>query len=309
MISVLIINYNGKHLLQACLDAARANLPFGTEFIVHDNGSSDGSAIFLAQHFPDVRLSQSHNNLGFVGGNNAASKLAVGNHLLLLNSDTVVRNSVQPMVDLLEREPSTWVVGCRLIYGDGSQQESIGKRLGPLSLALSWSPLARWFASLRRTVPRNSPKYVSDAVDCDWVSGACLMTPSACWRMLGGLDERYFMYMEDVDYCEKVHRAGGKIRYTSATVVTHLEGAGRPWLGRRAVLNTAISYTIYVRKFYGLAGRVLLGVVLPPVWWLRACANGLLHLLGRDAHGAEKAIAYFRAGFIVMLGTNARKPY
>ncbi len=309
MISVLIINYNGVHLLRNCLEALRDHAPVGTEIIVHDNGSSDGSALFVKQHFPDVRLSQSIENLGFVGGNNVAARLAVGSHLLLLNSDTIVRNSLQPMVDLLDRDPSTWVVGCRLIYGDGNQQESIGQRLGPLRLALSWSPLARWFATLRRTVPRSSPLYAGESVSCDWVSGACLMTPSARWHSLGGLDERYFMYMEDVDYCEKVHRAGGKIGYTAATIVTHLEGAGRPWIGRRAVLNTATSYTIYVRKFYGVVGRLLLGTLLPPVWWLRGGSHWLLHLLGKDVYGAEKASAYARASHIVMFGPTGHSPH
>jgi N-acetylglucosaminyl-diphospho-decaprenol L-rhamnosyltransferase len=306
MISVLIVNYNGKHLLRDCIDSVLVHAPADTEIIVHDNGSSDSSVAFLEQFFPTVQLSRSSENLGFVGGNNAAARLATGDHLLLLNSDTIVRNSLDPMIDLLEGEPTAWVVGCRLIYGDGKLQESIGQRLGPLGLALSWSPLARWFSSLRRTLPRNSPLYEEEAIDCDWVSGACLLTSSARWYMLGGLDERYFMYMEDVDYCEQVHRAGGKIYYTSATVVTHFEGAGRPWIGRRAVLNTANSYTIYARKFYGITGRVLIGLLLPPMWWLRAGGHGLLHLIGKDEYGLEKAAAFLRAGFVVLLGRCAR---
>lgn len=301
MISVLIVNFNGIHLLRNCIEAVRAHAPIGTEIIVHDNGSSDGSASFVEQNFPDVRLSRSMDNLGFVGGNNAAARLALGSHLLLLNSDTIVRTSLKPMIDLLESDSAIWVVGCRLLYGDETVQESIGQRLGPLRLALSWAPLASRLNAFRRTLPRRSRLYEAKRVDCDWVSGACLLTSSASWKMLGGLDQRYFMYMEDVDYCERVRRAGGKISYTAATVVTHLEGAGRPWIGRRAVLNTATSYTIYVSKFYGLTGRLLLRMLLPPVWWSRAAGHWLMHLLGKDAYGAEKATAYFRAGFIVML--------
>lgn len=302
MISVLIVNYNGAHLLRNCIEAALVHTPAGTEIIVHDNGSSDTSVELIETHFPNVRLNRSAVNLGFVGGNNAAAKLANGSILLLLNSDTIIQSSVQPMVDILDRDPKTWAVGCRLVYGNGRQQESIGQRLGPLRLSLSWSPLVRWFESLRRTVPKNAPQYSASQVLCDWVSGACLMTPAACWQNFGGLDENYFMYMEDVDYCEQIKRAGGRVYYTTDTAVTHLEGAGRPWIGRRAVLNTAMSYTVYTRKFHGLLGRAVLGIVLPMVWWFRALGHGLMYLLGGDKYGADKAAAYGRAGLIVMFG-------
>jgi GT2 family glycosyltransferase len=128
------------------------------------------------------------------------------------------------------------------------------------------------------------------------------MTPAARWQDLGGFDEKYFMYMEDVDYCEQIKRAGGRVYYTKDTVVTHLEGAGRPWIGRRAVLNTAMSYTVYTRKFHGLLGRAVLGIFLPMVWWFRALGHGLMYLLGGDKYGADKAAAYGRAGLIVMFG-------
>jgi N-acetylglucosaminyl-diphospho-decaprenol L-rhamnosyltransferase len=309
VISVLIVNYNGIHLLRACLEAVRTHTAADTEIILHDNGSSDGSANFVQQNFPYVHLIRSSENLGFVGGNNAAAKFANGQLLLLLNSDTIMQSSIQPMVDMLKRDSRTWAVGCRLVYGDGTQQETIGRRLGPLGLAFSWSPLARWFISLRRMVPRNSPLYSASEVDCDWVSGACLMTPAARWRDFGGLDEKYFMYMEDVDYCAQIKRLGGRVCYTTDTVVTHFEGAGRPWIGRRAVLNTAFSYTVYTRKFHGLLGRALLGIFLPMVWWVRAAGYGLMYVLGRDEHGADKASAFGRAGLIVMFGQPTRTRY
>jgi GT2 family glycosyltransferase len=309
MISVLIVNYNGAHLLRSCIEAALAHTPTNTEIIVHDNGSSDGSADFIESNFPKVRLNRSAENLGFVGGNNSAAKLANGRILLLLNSDTIIQSSVQPMLDILDRDSKTWAVGCRLVYGNGTQQESIGQRLGPLRLSLSWSPLVRWFDSLRRTVPKNSPKYSASQVVCDWVSGACFMTPAARWRDFGGFDEKYFMYMEDVDYCEQIMRAGGSVSYTTDTVVTHLEGAGRPWIGRRAVLNTAMSYTVYTRKFHGLLGRAVLGFFLPMVWWFRAAGHGLMYVLGGDEHGADKATAYGRAGLIVLFGQQDQTRY
>lgn len=305
MISIVIINFNGRHLLAECIQSAQKHAPRISEIILYDNGSHDGSAAFVESHFPTVRLIRSSLNLGFVGGNNAACQLATGKYLLLLNSDTIIQNSLQPMVDVLDDNPSIWVVGCKLRYANGELQESIGHRLGPAGLALSWSPLVRYFPSLRQKESRYSEMYNQPLVDCEYVSGACLMTPAKAWKKLGGLDSKYFMYMEDVDYCERVHHLGGRVVYTSLSEVTHLEGAGRPWIGRRAVLNTAVSYTIYVQKFHGLLGRFVLAAMLTPVLLLRAAGHSLMHTLASDPYGREKALAYISASLIVLIGPRA----
>lgn len=305
MISVVIVNFNGAHLLSNCIEAAKKHVPFLSEIILHDNGSTDGSVSLVENKFPDVRLIKSTTNLGFVGGNNAACEIASGKYLLLLNSDTVIKNSVEPMMRIMERDASIWVVGCQLRYGSGELQESIGHELGPAALALSWSPLVKYFPALRQKEPRYSEIYNQNLVDCEYVSGACLMTPAAKWHDLGGLDNNYFMYMEDVDYCVRARRLNGRIVYTAASEVTHLEGAGRPWIGRRAVLNTAVSYTIYVRKFHGLLGRFVLGAMLTPVFLLRAIGHGMMQAIGSDAYGKEKALAYARACLILLVGPRA----
>lgn len=305
MISVVIINFNGVHLLANCIEAAKMHVPSLSEIILLDNGSNDGSVSLVESRFPTVRLVKSPTNLGFVGGNNEACEIASGKYLLLLNSDTIIQNSLQPMIDILEKNTSIWVVGCRLKYGNGELQESIGHQLGPARLALSWTPLVRYFPSLRQKESRHSKIYREALADCEYVSGACLMTPARKWRDLNGLDNNYFMYMEDVDYCVRVRRLGGRVVYTAESEVTHLEGAGRPWVGRRAVLNTAVSDTIYVRKFHGVLGRFVLGTVLAPILLLRAFGHRLMHAVGSDPHGKDKSLAYVHASLIVLIGPRA----
>jgi GT2 family glycosyltransferase len=140
--------------------------------------------------------------------------------------------------------------------------------------------------------PPGSPSYDRSCVDVDWVSGACLLTPRQVWEQLGGLDDRYFMYAEDADYCRRVRAAGLRVVFSNGCRVTHFEGAGRPWIGERAVLNTTRSYVIYTRKFSGRSGELALRMLMAPAFLLRSGTYLLMATLGRDMHGREKAHAF-----------------
>jgi N-acetylglucosaminyl-diphospho-decaprenol L-rhamnosyltransferase len=310
VLSVLVVNYNGRHLLDDCLRSLAANVTVPYEVVVVDNASGDGSAAHLAQHHPGVKLVAHDRNAGFAGGNNLAARHARGRYLLLLNTDTVVQNSIDPLVTLLEREPALGALGCRLVYADGRQQESIGHEPGPLRLALSWLPLGPLLPGwplMRRTVPATSPRYRAEAHGVDWISGAFLLTPRALWERMGGLDERYFMYLEDTDYCRRVRDAGHRIGYSPACTTVHLEGAGRPWIGERAVLDTTASYLRYCEKHRGSAAVVLLALLLPPVFLLRSAALLGAACVGRDRFGKAKARAFARAALQLLGAVTAAR--
>jgi N-acetylglucosaminyl-diphospho-decaprenol L-rhamnosyltransferase len=299
-VSVLIVNFNGRHLLADCLDSVRRHLHMPHEVIVVDNASHDGSVEFVREHYPEVKLIAHGINAGFTGGNNIAAAHAVGRYLLLLNTDTVVRSAIDPIADLMDRHPSFGALGCRLIYGDGRPQESIGLEFSALGLGLSWFPLGRLMPKgrlTRRTEPADSVLYASDLASVDWVSGAFLMTPRALWEELGGLDDAYFMYMEDVDYCKRVRASGRAVMYSALCHVTHYEGAGRKWIGERAVLNTVNSYGLYFKKFHTPLQGMLLTGLLSSAFSIRAAGHGLMALLGKDPVGREKFQAYAKAAW------------
>ncbi len=304
-LSVVIVNYNGLDFLDDCLSSLRAHLSGAFEVIVVDNGSEDGSVEWMKKHHSWVRLIRSVRNLGFTGGNNLGAQLARGEYLLLLNTDTVVQTSLEPMLDLMRGNPAIGALGCTLHYGDGRLQESIGYAHTLSRLICSWLPLKRVFPRIktfRRTAYPASSQYSQPLASVDWVSGACLLTPLALWRRLGGFDESYFMYVEDVDYCRRVTDAGYTVAYSSCARVTHLEGAGRTWVGRRAVLNSAHSYLIFARKYFKLWERIVLRMLLPVVFASRAAVCLLGSGLWRDRNGHEKARAFGAAAWKLLSG-------
>jgi GT2 family glycosyltransferase len=152
----------------------------------------------------------------------------------------------------------------------------------------------------RRTVRADSALYARTYLEVVWVSGAFLLTRAGLWHQLGGLDERYFMYMEDTDYCRRVCMAGYAVAYSSSCEVTHFEGAGRAWIGERAVLNSTHSYLVYAKKYHGTSGGFSLRVLLAPVFLGRALVHGLLGMVKMDVNGLNKAKAFGRATLILI---------
>jgi hypothetical protein len=311
ILSIVIVNYNGKQFFDACLRSITEHVPVEHEVIVVDNASTDGSVEYLRSAYPGIRLIESDCNLGFTGGNNLGARYAVGRYLLLLNNDTVIRTSVVPLLNMMNSDAHIGVLGCRLFYGDGRQQESVGYMPTPLSLILSWTPLARVFpesSKCRCTVRADSTLYTQSYREVEWVSGAFLMTRPELWKSIGGLDEQYFMYMEDTDYCRRVHDMNYKIIYSADCEVIHFVGAGRSWVGERALLNTTNSNEIYLYKFYGKVPAVLLRIFLVPIFVARSIAFFSANVLARDQVKKEKAAAYWRVALkLLFMRDNSAK--
>jgi GT2 family glycosyltransferase len=259
VVSVVIVNYNGKKFLTECLNSllTKAFKKYSFEVIVVDNCSQDGSQDFL-RTFPGITYIESTVNTGFTGGNNIGAHAAKGDFLLLLNNDTRIETCLDSLVETVI-ETDIGAIGCQLRYGDGRLQFSMGYEHSPWRIALSWLGLERKpsLPSVFRRMDTSPHHYTDQAKLVDWISGAVLLTPKRIWDELGGLDEFFFMYCEDVDYCRRVRDQGWKVLYRGDCIVTHYEGAGRTWIGCRALLNTSRSYFIYLTKHYGkLQGRI-----------------------------------------------------
>jgi GT2 family glycosyltransferase len=215
VLSIIIVSFNARADLERCLESLRAAPPaVAHEIIVVDNGSIDGS-VDAARRFPGVRVIEAGANLGFARANNIGIRESTGVNLLLLNSDTVVSSgSIDRLLDELDRDSSVAVVGPRLVDGDGRAELSFGRMIGPLN-ELRQKRLARSAAVEQLTRRRQYP---------DWVSGACLLVRRMDAAAAGGLDERFFMYTEDVDFCAAVRALGRRILFTPDVEVVHLRG-------------------------------------------------------------------------------------
>ena len=309
-VSILLANYNGEPFLAGCLDSIRQRVGVAHEVILVDNASTDGSVALIEAGYPDVRLVRSERNLGFTGGNNLAAGYATAPLLLLLNTDTRLASGLAAAIDLAALD-EIGAVGCRLVYPDGRLQPSIGYEHTPARLVASWLGLDR-----RRGAPALFHRTVTDPAhyevphdDVAWVSGACLLTRTEIWRRLGGLDDRYFMYVEDVDYCRRVRELGYRVAYTPLATVEHVEAAGRSWVGRRALLSTSRSYAIFTRKFYGGAAEVLVRASLGLVFVLRAAAYQVSTLANRSPDVRDKAGSYFAAGRALLSRPSVGSPW
>jgi hypothetical protein len=236
-LSIIIVSFNAREDLGRCLAALRESPPATTtEVIVVDNASSDGSAD-LAREQTGVRVIDAGANLGFSRANNLGIRSSSGDLVLLLNSDTIVpAGAIDALVAELDRDVAVAIVGPRLVDGQGRAELSFGPMISPLNeLRQQW----RAHGDVeRRTRRRQYP---------DWVSGACLLVRRADAEAAGLLDERYFMYTEDVDFCAAVRAHGRKVLFTPDVQVVHLRGRS----AASAPAATAQGYRRSQLAFYG----------------------------------------------------------
>jgi N-acetylglucosaminyl-diphospho-decaprenol L-rhamnosyltransferase len=184
------------------------------------NASTDGSAEMVAEKFPKVKLMLNRENVGFARGNNQAAELAMGEYLLLLNSDAcLLPGTLETLLTFAVKTEQAVVIGSRLVNPDGSFQFSYADFPNLWREFLTLSTLGR------RIFRRNYPSHRAE-VECgpqivDYVNGACLLIRSDIYRKSGGLPDQYFMYAEEVDFCLTVKQAGGQVWYHPAAQVMH----------------------------------------------------------------------------------------
>jgi len=235
----------------ASLPAATEGL--ATEVLVVDNDSHDGSVAMVAQDFPTVEVIESGGNLGFSRGNNLALGQARGNGILLLNPDTICPPaSLVRMFRFMNGHQNVGAVGPRLVDGDGRPTISGG-----------YFPRARyhWFGFLdpRRMWLRGSlsqrivfvPTRQESSRIVEYVMGACFLMSRRALDTVGPLDERFFMYFEETDWCYRAKHAGLEIWYCAEVEITHLEGKAAAKVSRFSILQFQKSYRLFIAKHYG----------------------------------------------------------
>jgi GT2 family glycosyltransferase len=220
-LSICILSWNTLDLTRDCLMSLFAD-PGSThwQIVVVDNNSSDASADMVAEEFPKALLIRSAENLGFAGGNNLAISRSLGNHVLLLNSDTQVpAGSLGRLLAHLQQHPQVGAVGPRLVDANGRLEMSCGRPPGLVPEIFHKLLLHRVFPFFRfGSWDHQSTRNVG------WVTGACLMIRRQALEAVGGLDDGIFMCFEDLEWCMRLRADGWRIEYVPSSEVMHLEG-------------------------------------------------------------------------------------
>jgi GT2 family glycosyltransferase len=220
-VSVVVVNLNGLPWLPRCLESAG-----GCETILVDHGSTDGSLALVRERFPTVRVIEQA-NIGMGGGNNAGMRVASGRYFLLLNSDAWLEpGALSALADFADRHREAAIVGPRLRNEDGSLQRSVR------AFPSRWR-LATEYFFLRKLGPGTTllnPLYVGgfdhdETREVDWVSGACLFVRREATDAVGLLDESFFMFSEETDWCFRFREAGWSVLFYPGAEVTHVGGA------------------------------------------------------------------------------------
>jgi N-acetylglucosaminyl-diphospho-decaprenol L-rhamnosyltransferase len=276
-LSVIVVTHNGRELALKTLRTAIARTgPIETEWLVVDNGSSDGTADAVERELPVTRVLR-RSNVGFAAGNNVGLGQARGRYVLLLNPDVEIREgTLAALVEALDRRPEVGAASVRQVSPDGAVQvsarrfPSIRGELGE-ALMLSRLPLAR---RLGLTEASSGSHHAEHSVD--WLVGAFLVVRREAVDQVGPLDDRFFLYSEEKDWCLRLRQAGWDVRHLPVmTVIHHCGGYSRPEL--RAQL--AYSRLLFSRKHLGPLQRVGYRAVLAVKHLLRAAALAPLALV------------------------------
>jgi GT2 family glycosyltransferase len=221
-LSIVIVNYNTKDLLLACLESVYATLPpLSFEIWVVDNASTDGSIEAARRSFPEIRCIENDRNLGFAKANNKAIRQAVGRYVVLLNTDTVLTPSaLATIIEFMDRNKDVAVCGGQLLNSDGSLQNSIAN-FPTLGTELLNKPL------LRRLFPKRYPgkeMRFDNPVEVESIIGACMVVSKDAIDTVGMLDESYFFFFEETEWCLSMKNNGWRIYFHPKAFIYHLQG-------------------------------------------------------------------------------------
>ena len=299
-LSVIIVSWNVRDLLRRCLVSLSSVSPeapnLQTEIIVVDNGSTDGSVELVRDEFPQVILIANPDNIGFPAGNNQGIRTAQGRYLLLLNPDTeVIGDALNTLVRYVDTHPDVGLVGPQLLHSDGQVQSS--RRRFPTRATLffesTWlKPLAP-SSVLRRYYVLDQP---DDAVlDVDWVTGAAMFARREVIAQVGGMDEGFFMYSEELDWCRRIKAAGWRVVYYPAAQIVHHVGKSSEQAVPARHINFHRSKIRYARKYHGRTTATLLRLFLLASYGWQLGLELVKGALGHKRHlRRQRARAYWQ---------------
>lgn len=288
-LSIIIVNWNTRQLLARCLESLEdhfgASARLNVETFVVDNGSTDGSAEIVEQRFPWVRLIANSENAGFARANNQGIARSRGRYVVLLNSDTDVHpGALDVMVAFMEEHAGAAGCGPRLVHGDGSLQPSCHPMLTPGREFWRLMFLDRVWHRATYDQERWNP---GEARRVEVIKGACLMLRRKALDQVGLLDERYFVYTEEMDLCYRLLQAGWELYWVPWAEVTHYGEASSKQIAEEMYVQLYRSKVQFHGKFGGEGEarrfRQLLGIAYGPRWAVASMGSFVLPSLGQRA--------------------------
>jgi N-acetylglucosaminyl-diphospho-decaprenol L-rhamnosyltransferase len=227
-LSIVIVSFNASADLARCLESLHAAPPSTPhDIVVVDNASTDGGPALVRQRWPAVRVVEQGSNTGFAAGTNAGIRATSGELLLLLNSDTIVPpGAIDALIARRAAHPEAAAAGPRLVDDAGRAEISFGPMISPLG-ELRQKIVGRLYDAGVGPIVRSVERRTRQEAFVDWVSGACLLVSRADAESVGLLDERYFLYTEDVDFCAALRARGRRILFAPSAQIVHARGRSR----------------------------------------------------------------------------------
>ena len=295
-VSVVIVNWNTRDILRDCLCSSyreTRDVDFGV--IVVDNASSDGSAEMVAAEFPSVTLIANDSNRGFGAANNQGMRIARGRHLLLLNSDTVILDgAIQKTAAFADEHPEAGLVGCRVQRADGTLSQTAIMYPSLLNIALGLMRMDQYFPRHRFFDRERMGDWGYDTErDVPTIGGCFLFVRSEALLDVGGFDEKYFMFAEEMDLCWRLKRAGWRLLFFPGAQIKHLHGASARLVPDRMQVQRRKSLLMFLTDLQGpvtawVANLMFLAATLVrlPFWIVWA----IRHVEGRNRPATLSAV-------------------
>jgi len=298
ILSVIVISWNVKKLLHRALASIYASWGEspGLEVIVVDNASSDTSVAMVQEDFPQAYLIINQTNLGYPAGCNQGLAVASGQYLLILNPDTeIIKDALATLVQYMDLHPQVGMVGPMLIYPDGMHQSSRRRfpTLPILFLESTWLEKFTPLKHIKNYYLQDIPDTITQEVD--WVTGAAMLVRRGVWLQIGGLDEGFFMYSEELDWCKRIKNEGWNIMYVPQATIIHHEGKSSEQVAAERHIYFQSSKIRYTRIYHGNVAAILLYHWLRWQYFYQILLESIKWTLGHERELRKKRInAYIK---------------
>lgn len=309
-VSIVIVSWNTREITCNCIQSIYSQTSgVNFEIIVVDNASKDDSVDVIKRQFPDVKLIVNLANRGFAAANNQGISISQGRYILLLNSDTIVlENALEKVVDYIDQHTEISVLGCKVLNADYSLQSTLFKFPSLIQLFFSTFGINRLIGNLF-SFGRYSQDIYEGETDVDVVAGCFIFSKSEVFDDVGGLDESFFMYGEEADWCFRVKKKGWKVKYAPVAEIVHLIGKSSNQVRPKMALHRKAGTLHFIKKHRSwltyrtacLFTSLWFAVRVVP-WFIKGLMGS-----GDRANSIMIARAYLRGTFLSLCGYKALK--